>query len=168
MRINNKYRFIITTPTGQFIATPDLSSMRWEWKKYGNEDFFVKELASNLRFINSSSLGIFDFDKLHQIERSGHLCDRTEITIEKNCGDGTWTLFYQGYLAMVDGNWDEDRCTVEIKPRTLDSLACVIDHWKTERNIVNYSDFQTITRIEGEIEELLCCDDETGYPDDHL
>src|SRR5690606_9002385 len=137
-------------------------------KKQGTEDFFIKELATNLRFINSSRLSIFDFDKLHRIERGGQLCERTEITVEKSCGDGSWSLFYQGYLAMVDGEWDEDKCVVEIKPRTLDSLACVIDHWKSDRNLVNYADFQTITRIEGEIEELECCHDETGYPEDHI
>lgn len=167
MAINDKYRFIITTPTGQFTATPDVSQLRWQWRKHSDEDFFIKELATPLRFINSSKLSIFDFDKLHTVERSGHLCDRTEINIEKNCGEG-WTLFYSGYLAMVDGEWDVDRCTVEIKPRTLDSLACLIDNWKSEKNIVNYSDFQTISRIEGEIEEKKCCEDETGYPDDHI
>ena len=168
MAINDKYRFIITTPSGQFHATPDVSQLRWQWKKHGTEDFFIKELSSDLRFINSSKLGIFDFDKLHTIERSGQLCERTEITVEKNCGDGSWTLFYQGYMAMVDGEWDEDRCTVEIKPRTLDSLACLIDHWKSERNLVNYADFRTISRIEGEIEEKQCCGDNTGHPWDHI
>lgn len=168
MAINDKYRFIITTPTGQFEATPDVTQLRWEWKKHGTEDFFIKELATPLRFINSSNLAIFDFDKFHTIERSGHLCDRTEITIEKSCDGQGWALFYQGYLAMVDGDWNEDHCIVEIKPRSLDSLACLIDHWKTDRNLVNYSDFQTITRIEGEIEEVQCCANETGYPWDHI
>lgn len=168
MAINDKYRFIITSPTGQFTATPDVSKLTWEWKKQSGEDFFIKELDTELRFINSSKLGIYDFDKLHAIEQGGHLCDRTEITIEKNCGNDNWILFYSGYLAMVDGRWNIEKCTVEIKPRSLNALACLVDNWENEYNLINFSSNHTIKRIEGEIEEKRCCEDRTGHPWDHV
>ena len=126
------------------------------------------QLDTELKFINQASLSVYDFDQLYKIERSGKICERTEITIEKKCPDGGWNHWFDGYIAMVDGKWNVDQCLVKIKPRSLGSLACLVDRWEDGHNLVKYADFETSEWIEGEIEEEECCDDETGYPTDHL
>ena len=153
MAIKDKYRF--NSDLGEL--KPTNGAIQWGWRK--EDGFFIKELASELRLQNLAGENIFDFDKLYQIVQSKEICEPINLKVDKVCKGGGTTEFFNGYLSIIDGKYDVDKCEVMIKPRSLDGLSCLVDNWEREHNFFDLGDPVTAVRLEGQIETLTCNED---------
>lgn len=95
---------------------------------------YTKELPSKIIFTGDTFL------RLAKIEKSIYRCDYVYITVEQKCVDGVdvnWLPRFTGRMSLNDGNWDYDRCRLEI---TLDNEKpdqCFEDNKTTEVNLLN-------------------------------
>src|SRR5690554_4737259 len=150
MAIKDKYRF--NSDLGEL--KPTNGAIQWGWRK--EDGFFIKELASELRLQNLAAKNIFDFDKLYKIVQSKEICEPINLKVDKVCKDGGTTEFFNGYLSIIDGKYDADKCEVLIKPRSLDGLSCIVDNWEREHNFFDLGDPVTAVRLEGQVETVEC------------
>lgn len=151
MAIRDKYRFESDIGT----LSPTNSEIVFEWRKEGEDGFFVKHLESDLRLQNISKESIFDFDRVYSRVRSGQICEPININVTKMCPQGS-TDFFNGYLSIIDGTYDIARCVADIKPRSTHGLSCVVDNWEREHNFYQQSDEVSVRRLEGVIKSITC------------
>src|SRR5690625_7950830 len=91
MAIRDKYRFDSDIGT----LSPTNSELVFEWRKEGEDGFFVKHLASDLRLQNIAKNGVFDFDKLYTKVRDREICEPINIEITIISTEGS-TARYDG------------------------------------------------------------------------
>lgn len=151
MAIRDKYRFDSDIGT----LSPTNSELVFEWRKEGEDGFFVKHLASDLRLQNIAKNGVFDFDKLYTKVRDREICEPINLEITKICPEGS-TEFFNGYLSVIDGVFDLTRCVVDIKPRSTHGLSCVVDNWEREHNFYQQGDEVLVRRLEGDLKFITC------------
>ncbi len=128
--IKDLYKFYITHPTDGVIEMfPSVGSMDWLWKKQKEQIYFRKELNTELNFIGD------DFKKLYKLDRSNYRCEKILIEIHRKC-DEAFTVFWTGYLALIDGDFDADKCRLKIKPRIEDQYTCLLSNWNKEKDFI--------------------------------
>lgn len=155
--LHDTYQFFITTPQhGTWQAYPENDKLQWVWKKEDDSAFYRLELNTTLKFKNNAAKGVTDFTKLYELERSEDRCDFVPIEINRKCGDG-WFSFWQGYIAVIDGDFDVSKCVLEIKPRIDDEYRCINGKLDTVQNILEVQSEPNVGNIPGIIEENRCC-----------
>lgn len=77
--------------------------------------YFEKKLTGKLVFSNNSKNSIVDFNYFKDKETNSK-CEELEIRIFKLCGT-TYSLFWEGYFSVLEGSFDNDRCSYEVTPR---------------------------------------------------
>jgi hypothetical protein len=149
--IRNLYKFYYTHPTkGQLECFPANNKIEFTWKKDKDQLFFRKELNSTLKFVKD------DFTDLYNIDRSNYRCEK--LFFEAHRSDGlSFDLFWSGYIALIDAEFDVDRCEVSVKPRLSDNYSCLLNNWNTEKDfIVGCNRLNGVRFTVGEIEFLTC------------
>jgi hypothetical protein len=149
--IKDLYRFYINHPIDGLIEVfPANANLDWEWKRQKGQIFFRKELSNELNFIGD------DFKKLYKLDRSTYRCDKILIEIHRKCDEG-FTVFWTGYLALIDGDFHVDRCKLKIKPRIEDEYTCLLSNWNKEKDYIEgVPSLPTIGITEGIINEAIC------------
>jgi hypothetical protein len=128
--IKDLYKFYINHPIDGLVEVyPSNSVIEWQWKKQKDQIFFRKELLTQLNFRGD------DFKLLYKLDRSSYRCDKILIEIHRKC-DETFNVYWNGYLALIDGDFNVDRCKVSIKPRIEDQYTCVLSSWNKEKDFI--------------------------------
>lgn len=153
LNIGDKYRFYFNVPgTGQFEARPLNDSLIWKWEKERDFDFY--RLSLDTSFIIGNTGDFKDFTKLYAHERSPERCEKVYVEIHKRCdSSGGFTLYYRGFLAVVDGQWNIDRCRVEIEMRIDDEYSCITENWENNEDWLEGVYTQTLRAYAGDIEQ---------------
>ncbi len=154
IKLHDIYRFYYNHPLeGQLQCYPSNGFIEWGWKKEKDQVFHRKQLNTTLVFVKE------DFKKIHELERSGYKCDKIHFTIEKNC-NGIWSTFWEGFLALVDGEYDVNKCRLELAPRLQDQYSCFLLKWDKEKDfIADEGAPESVGRIktrEGTMEVAIC------------
>lgn len=159
----NRYRYIITNRLGTLQAAPlGESNFTIEWEKdtEGRQDY-RKNLPSKIVFTGPV------YQNLLKLERSIYRCDPIDMSVERLCSAGgveTWELWFSGRMSLNEGDWNIDRCEVEIKMEDIPAAACLADGKSQELNLLSEvttrrSVYASPTNIEVETVE---------YSDTHL
>lgn len=137
--IGDKYRIEINTAGGGLsVSQPVNSTLEWSYEKEQGQIFYRKKLSTPLVFRNDPGNNVTDFTKLYSLERNRITrCDKIDVIIYKKCQGGSYQQFYNGYIAPIDGDWDVDKCSVDIPVRPQDQYACLFQNWQNDVNILN-------------------------------
>jgi len=134
--IKDTYRFYITLPMQPEIEVfPSNDSLKWKQSPYKDECFFRKELDSEL-IIDDRQL----FKTLWTMQKDKCRCNVLPFRMSKNCCGVVDEDFYKGIFALVDGEWNIDRCRLTIKPRLTDQYSCLLRSWEDEKNFLEIED----------------------------
>lgn len=129
-QINDLYQFYYTHPTnGQTQVYPANNSLSFQWKREKGQIFFRKDLTTTLNFVGD------DFKELYRLDRSKYRCEKLNFEVHRKCGE-TYSLYWTGYLALIDGDFDVTKCKVAIKPRIEDKYSCLMKDWKKEKDYI--------------------------------
>lgn len=136
LNVHDKYRFYYNHPLdGWTQCFPAIPSIEWTWNREEGQIFFRKELSTDMTFVNDPDRGIDDFTRLYNIDRSDFRCNKIFFKVERKCGE-VWNDFWEGYLALVDGDFDVDKCRLDIPVRADDKYTCIFENWEKEVNIL--------------------------------
>jgi hypothetical protein len=138
--IKDLYRVTLNLPgVGATVFSPQNEVIRWKWARHKDYRQFILTCETELLFVDHESFSIDDFTKLYDLERdAGNRCEAIDCLIERSCNEGFTTLF-QGYLALIDGEWDVSRCRVTIQPRIYDPYECLEEVSKEVVNVLEAS-----------------------------
>lgn len=129
-QINDLYKFYYTHPTNGLVQVyPANNSLSFQWKREKGQIFFRKDLTTTLNFIGD------DFKELYRLDRSNYRCEKLNFEIHRKCGEA-YSLYWTGYLALIDGDFDVTKCKVSIKPRIEDKYSCLMQGWKKEKDYI--------------------------------
>lgn len=157
-RLHDVCEFYLTIPgQGYFQAYPANESVEFEFEKEDEQHFYRKHLTTELKFVNDNLRSIDDFDKLYTWTRSGDKCEKVTLEVKRFCG--TWSVFYNGYLSLVDMDIDVSNCTITVKPRTEDEFTCFLEQGKKEVNLLDTFSDAYVNVFYGEIQTLECLAD---------
>lgn len=154
--IAEKWEFFLDVPgSGVFQAFPNMSKLEFEWTK---TDFGYRrlELKTELTFYDKPADEIEDFTKVYPLERSGQRCERIKLIINKACGEGGGSEFFQGYFYVSDCTWNVSYCEFKVKVAANDPYQCIIDRWDEKINLLDYGTPVIIKDTVGELQYETC------------
>lgn len=129
--IHGLYKFYYTHPAnGQVQCYPANNSIEFVWKKNKDQVFFRKELNTTLRFTKD------DFNGLYNIDRSNYRCEKIFFEIHRRNGI-IYELFWSGYIALIDADFDVDHCVITVKPRLTDDYSCLFEKYNKEKDFIS-------------------------------
>lgn len=137
--IGDKYKIEVSYPGKGFTESfPINSSLEWAYEREDGQLFFRKKLSTKLTFKDDPAIPSSDFTELYTVERSANSrCNKIDVIVYKRCSkNGSWEEHYQGYLSMIDGEWNKSHCVVDIPIRPLDQYACLFENWEKDINIL--------------------------------
>ncbi len=151
MTLNSQYRFYLELPNqGRVRVYPCNKSIKFCWRWNDDLCAWRYELDTALIFDDHKDNPHHTFTALYDLERQCNICYKIPIEIEERC-DGQFEPHWKGYLPFKEGDWNESRCRVTIKPRTVDQYTCLLENWKTKKNLFEIEDRVTVDTIKGEI-----------------
>lgn len=136
--IGDKYKIEVSYPGRGFTQSfPTNNALEWVYEREDGQLFFRKKLSTKLTFKDDPAIPSSDFTELYTVERSANSrCDKIDVIVYKRCSKtGSWEEHYQGYLSMIDGEWNKSHCVVDIPIRPLDQYACLFENWEKEHNV---------------------------------
>lgn len=157
--IREQYKFYIYHPSNGLVEVfPENSTLEWQWEKNKDKSqaFRRKTLLTELNFKKQ------DFTLLHNLERSNYKCEKLIIEIHRKCSTG-FTLFFIGYLALIDGDYNIDKCIVSIKPRLEDEYTCLFSSYTKEKDFIEGVESVGEVKVTQGIIETSVCTSHTYY-----
>ncbi|MDZ7876097.1 MAG: hypothetical protein U5L45_00425 [Saprospiraceae bacterium] len=125
----SKFRFYITTTSGTTqLDASYISSVKIRYVKQDLFKSFKRELSDELRFRGA------DFNLLYAIETDVNNCQDIALDIQKLCGS-IYSSVFKGNISLKDCVWNVGECEVLVKVKPNDVHYCLLDTWKTEKNI---------------------------------
>lgn len=123
---NYKYYIIDSslTETEVFPITRNVQEIEYE-RKDESSAYFEKKLTGKIIFGNNVKESIFDFNYFKDKEENDR-CFELKIKITKKC-NGVYSLFWEGVFSVLEGEFDNDKCTYEISPRLKFNIQSDID-----------------------------------------
>jgi hypothetical protein len=101
-----------------------------EWAKQDDwRGGYTPAMKTKLVFHNKQ-----DYQNLLAQEQSAKRCTQIPVEIRRTC-DGLDKLEGEAYINLNDGEWDLDKCTVELELRLKSEYDCLDDHWEEEINL---------------------------------
>lgn len=138
-----KRKFTITLLSVETEVFPiNDDDLQYKFKKVKGTVAYEKTLESKLKFGNNSKLGITDFDFFYGYESNiSTKCTEFIATIYRWCND-SWVVEFVGAIALNEGLWDLDRCTVDLTLRNNTGTYAKIDKIKNKNVFPLSSYFQ--------------------------
>ncbi len=143
--IYDRFSIYIDTGSGFESYFPVNDTFSISWRKDEKWKFYRRFFEEKLLFCKD------DYKKLLALEQSCDRCDRVPFRVDITC-KGQTSTYFDGYLNLNKGDWDQDRCELEIKPETQDEYTCLLDNWKVEKNILFGTTKSTVNPFFGIIE----------------
>lgn len=129
--IKNKYRYVLTDRFGTLDVAPlgegDFS-IQYEREDEGKY-FYAKQFQGKITFT-----GVI-FQRLRRIERSIYICKEQNLKVYRICPESE-ILIFDGYFKLTEGEWDEDKCKVELKFEKNTPDKCLKDNRSTKINLL--------------------------------
>lgn len=129
--VKNKYRYVLTDRFGTLEVAPlgegDFS-IQYEREDEGKY-FYAKQFQGKITFT-----GVI-FQRLRRIERSIYICKEQNLKVYRICTESE-ILIFDGYLKLTEGEWDEDKCKVELKFEKNTPDKCLKDNRSTKINLL--------------------------------
>ncbi len=91
-----------------------------------NEMFYREQMSQDITFSNQSYKNLLEL-------KEGASAGKTHLFIVKNSGVIRW----KGFFSFSQGFWDESGCTASLKTNVFDDYSCLLDSYKTKRNILD-------------------------------
>lgn len=155
--IKDLFKFTITADGGSWTATAMNNEIVWKWSwKYG---FPIKNIETQLRFVDSSREQLDDFTRLYEFERSRERCMKIELEVDINTGDvenPNWEHFYEGQFRVTSCRWNVSDLEVLVKVDENDAYSCIIENWEKRFNIIDYATPVTLQAYLGERRVVEC------------
>jgi len=159
------YRYTITDRLGNFKVEPlgeaDFK-LSWSYQDDG-KSYYKEELPSKILFVGDA------FRRLYKLERSIYRCDYIPIMVERRCvtnGIETWAPWFAGRIALNDGDFDLDRCTIELKLSETQLYSCFEDNKGQEINVLDLLAIRrTVSLIPPDIELEFLTQHVTTHPE---
>lgn len=130
--LSDKIKVELVLPEGTHVATLANSSLKW--KKETDRDYgFTIRKISEVIFFNDSQKS---FNKLKPYIDSQDSCTQILMKLYTKDHDGTEVLRQTYELPVRAGNHDDDNCTLEIEPRLIHGLKCLLDTAKVEHDLL--------------------------------
>jgi hypothetical protein len=166
INIHEQYRFFYDHPVnGETQCYPAINELVTEWVKEEGQIFYRKQISQNFIFINNAKREITDFTDLYELDRSDdNRCEKIDFRIEIKCGED-WEEWYLGYIALVDGEFDVDRCVLSVPIRTSDKYACIESIFDEDVNVLEN---QAQGGDHWEVETIVLTQDYEQIPSAHL
>lgn len=92
---------------------------------------FSNDITGTLIFNNDNG----DFDFFYDLEVSGNKCRPITIKIDQLCGGTSYQPWRTVTMRLVDGDWDIDRCILQIKTTPVNSYTCLDENREDEINL---------------------------------
>ena len=130
--IHDKYRFFYDHPLlGEQQIYPSFTDGKLvtKWVKDDDSLFFRKTIDVSLIISGDEFMPLYDLD------RSPQRCDVIDFRIEKLCNE-EYTIWFEGTLNLVDGDFNRSVCVLTIQPRPLDEYTCILDNWEDEKDFI--------------------------------
>lgn len=138
-----------------------LSDKKFEDKKEKNEVFYRRKFKGKYKFINDKSNNISDFDFFFAFESDkNERCRERFIIVEEKC-NGNWSVLHRGKFSMNDGDFDLDKCEIELKVKEVDRYSCIKEKKSEKFNILSVAPIvSTIAPQDTPFEFIACrvCD----------
>ena len=129
--VKNKYRYVLTDRFGTLEVAPlgegDFS-IQYEREDDGKY-FYAKQFQGKITFT-----GVI-FQRLRRIERSIYICKEQNLKVYRICPESE-ILIFDGYFKLTEGEWDEDKCKVELKFEKNTPDKCLKDNRSTKINLL--------------------------------
>ena len=129
--VKNKYRYVLTDRFGTLEVAPlgegDFS-IQYEREDEGKY-FYAKQFQGKITFT-----GVI-FQRLRRIERSIYICKEQNLKVYRICPESE-ILIFDGYFKLTEGEWDEDKCKVELKFEKNTPDKCLKDNRSTKINLL--------------------------------
>ena len=129
--VKNKYRYVLTDRFGTLDVMPlgegDFS-IQYEREDEGKY-FYAKQFQGKITFT-----GVI-FQRLRRIERSIYICKEQNLKVYRICPESE-ILIFDGYFKLTEGEWDEDKCKVELKFEKNTPDKCLKDNRSTKINLL--------------------------------
>lgn len=146
--LHNEIRFKVFHPIeGEIYMMPKNNTVTFSWKRDGFN--YRKELETELLFVQD------DFKLFYNLLNTTYKCEKIRTVAERKCGD-SWSDYWDGYFALVDGDYQVDLCRLKIKPRIEDDYTCLYSKWDREVNILDGTTPQNLKLSDYEIEYAEC------------
>jgi len=130
---NIKRKFVVTISSVETEVFPlNGNDLEYKFKTIKDTINFEKTLETRLIFGNNSKTGIYDYNFFYGYEsNSATKCQEIQITIYRRCNN-TWVEEFIGVVALNEGQWDLDRCTVSHTVKNYTSTYDKIKNYKTD------------------------------------
>ena len=129
--VKNKYRYVLTDRFGTLDVAPlgegDFS-IQYEREDEGKY-FYAKQFQGKITFT-----GVI-FQRLRRIERSIYICKEQNLKVYRICPESE-ILIFDGYFKLTEGEWDEDKCKVDLKFEKNTPDKCLKDNRSTKINLL--------------------------------
>ena len=129
--VKNKYRYVLTDRFGTLDVAPlgegDFS-IQYEREDDGKY-FYAKQFQGKITFT-----GVI-FQRLRRIEKSIYICEEQNLKVYRICPESE-ILIFDGYFKLTDGEWDDDKCKVELKFEKNTPDKCLKDNKSKKLNLL--------------------------------
>ena len=129
--VKNKYRYVLTDRFGTLDVAPlgegDFS-IQYEREDEGKY-FYAKQFQGKITFT-----GVI-FQRLRRIEKSIYICREQNLKVYRICPESE-ILIFDGYFKLTEGEWDEDKCKVDLKFEKNTPDKCLKDNRSTKINLL--------------------------------
>ena len=129
--VKNKYRYVLTDRFGTLEVAPlgegDFS-IQYEREDEGKY-FYAKQFQGKITFTGDI------FHRLKRIEKSIYICTEQNLKVYRICPNSEMLIF-DGYFKLTEGEWDDDKCKVELKFEKNTPDKCLKDNRSTKINLL--------------------------------
>ena len=101
--------------------------------QYEREDdgkyFYTKQFQGKITFTGDI------FHRLKRIEKSIYICTEQNLKVYRICPNSE-ILIFDGYFKLTEGDWDNDKCKVDLKFEKNTPDKCLKDNRNTKINLL--------------------------------
>lgn len=165
MELHDKFTCYINLPSGSRRFYPANGSLAFHWEREDDGHIFHRhKCTTQLKFVDDQKRSHPDFTDMYKVEQDlNDRCRDADITMDINC-QGADSQFWQGKIAMVDGEWSVWNCNVGMKTRVNDKYTCFLRNWEKKVNILQFTDKQTARLFQGVVQYKDCFEIYQGGP----
>ena len=129
--IKNKCRYVLTDRFGIIDVFPvGEADFKIDYdKEEGGKYFYSRQFQG--KFIFTGEI----FERLKIILNSIYICTQQRLQVFRPCGNGE-ALVFDGNFSLLDGDWDDDKCTVGFKFGKNFPFKCLDDNKNNKVNLL--------------------------------
>lgn len=133
------FRYTLTFKDIQQNAEPlGVDKAKIKYEKPSDCVFFRQKITDKLTFKGE------EFKFLHAIEKSGERCEEIGLQIDAYC-QGVYTPRFSGYFSLNDVDWNIDKGTAVVAPKSNDVYRPFLENYSKQHNILEVAQTYPVT-----------------------